>query len=393
MCIVLLINPPHTMKINCLLFACLLQGFFLRAQIGARYIDFSNRLEISLEKATSKTPLSQSLHAVRVIDARDDTAAIGFYSVTRAEAQKYGLRAGTALKDKNADAWSKIYHYAPSLEEGLGNWIGGYLQCRTGDPGKDNLLVVVKKFWLSYQAEKAGHDESGVSPAADGWDAGLLCKLDFYLEHDDGFYPLYRSDSLYTFKDPLYDYAGLHFVDNSAFFLETALKNSLEKLFTTDFGKVTEKRKKYSLAEIREESLQKPLFPVLHAGVLNKGVYTNYEEFKNNAPSIAAYEFREGSMGDILYVKDNGSEYPTRTAWGYCDGINIYINSGDKYSTLVRRGNAFYFYGIKGIARRSKLRFESWSGINFATNSGHKKSVYKINPRYLWLDLESGEVY
>ena len=97
-------------------------------------------------------------------------------------------------------------------------------------------------------------------------------------------------------------------------------------------------------------------------------------------------------MGDILFVKEGAQEYPTRNVWGYCDGSSIFINSGDKYSKLIRQANTFYFYGIKEIARRSKIRFMKASPLNYAANSGEKKSVYKKNLKYLLLDMESGEV-
>ncbi|HQY17799.1 MAG TPA: hypothetical protein PLZ40_05075, partial [Ferruginibacter sp.] len=51
------------------------------SQIEGKTIDFNNKLEISLEKVVCEKPLGDQFHSVQVIDARDDTVAVGFYSV------------------------------------------------------------------------------------------------------------------------------------------------------------------------------------------------------------------------------------------------------------------------------------------------------------------------
>ena len=384
----------HTsMRISLLLFLLLFPVCSTFSQIEGKMLDFGNKLEISLEKLVAEKSLGHRYHSVQVIDVRDDTAAIGFYSVSRLEAAKYMLKAGSSPKKENTDAWSRIYHYSPSLQEGLGDWINEYLQCRRNDSVKNKLLVVVKKLWLSYQAEKARFDDTKISAAIDGWDAGVLCKLEFYLERDSVFYPLYRVDSVFTFKDVLYDYAGMRFVDNGPSFLTITIKNAVDRLQGIEPGEIIGKRRRLSFADIRQEYSRKKDLLVLQATTLNKGVYTTYDEFKNNAPSIQEFQFKTGPMGDVLYVKEGAQEYPTRNVWGYCNGTDIFINSGDKYSKLLRHENIFYFYGVKEIARRSKIRFMKASGLSYSTNSGEKKSVYVKNMKYFMLDMESGEVY
>ena len=124
-----------------------------------------------------------------------------------------------------------------------------------------------------------------------------------------------------------------------------------------------------------------------------KGVYKNFEEFKMNSPSLTDYDLRVGKLGDILYVKENGLEYPERKAWGFCNGTDIFINSADKYSKLIRRGNTFYFLGIKGIIRKTKHDLTRASIFNLATNSGVKYISYSKISKYYKVDMETGEVY
>ncbi len=214
-----------------------------------------------------------------------------------------------------------------------------------------------------------------------------------FLEKDSVFFPLYRVDSIFTFKEKLNDYAGIKFVDNANLFVRTVLKISLERLGDINFDEIITKRRKLAFDDIYLGYSKKMDVPVLKFIDLKKGVYKDFKEFKANTPSITDYELRKGAVGDILYIKEGISEYPTRNAWGFCDGTDIFINSGDKYSKLVRRENTFYFFGIKGVTQRSKHNFMRSSGLNYATNTGPKETVYKLDLKYYQIDMETGEVY
>jgi hypothetical protein len=155
----------------------------------------------------------------------------------------------------------------------------------------------------------------------------------------------------------------------------------------------TKRQKKLSLTDIITFNKRNLNLPILNESILKKGAYASYEEFKNNNPSIKEYQYKKGEMGDFLYVKENGVEHPDRTVWGFCDGTNIYINSADKFSLLVREGNTFYFNGIKSISKKVVHRIMYTSVFNLVTNTGQKRTVYKAKPRYYQVDMEDGEVY
>lgn len=365
----------------------------LYAQIEAKVIDFNNKLEISLEKEVFSHSFSNSIHSVNVIDVRDDTMAVGYHYLKAEDAHRYFVQPGSLPKNKANDKWSKVYHCPPTLSIGFSNWINEYLQCRENTSVKNKLLIVVKKFWLSPEADEIRDEHDKVGQAMNGWDAGVVCKLEFYLERDSVFFPLYRIDSVFTFKERLNDYKGTRFVDNTASFVTAALKSSLEKLVEINMDEIIAKRRKLSLGDMQQKYLQRSNITVLKSIDLKKGAYKNFEEFKLNAPSISGYELRKGSMGDILYVKEGDSEYPTREAWGFCDGKDLFINSGDKYSKLVRRENTFYFFGIKGMTQKTKNDFWKSSTLNYMTGYGPKKTVYKLDLKYYQIDMESGEVY
>ncbi|HMI77959.1 MAG TPA: hypothetical protein VK484_04160, partial [Ferruginibacter sp.] len=308
------------------------------------------------------------------------------------EALKHGIKRGDA-DEKGTDRWSKVYYCKPTLEQGLIDWMRIYFKCRNSEREANKLLLVIKKLWLTPEADAMRFDGDPGAQPMNEWDAGIVCKFEFYLEKDSMFYPLYRIDSVFTYEKKLNDFAGMRFVDNASSFIDSALKSALIKMSSINFNEVITKRRKLSIKDIEKDYLLKNELPVLNIPTFNKGVYKDFGEFKKNAPSITQFEFRQGPMGDIVYLKEGNTEYPARKIWGFSDGLNVYINSGDKYSRLTRHGNSFYFFGIKGVSRKSKHVFMRSSGLNYANNSGVKKTVYKLETKYYQLDMETGEAY
>jgi len=375
-----------------LLIIIVITGYRAFGQIDGRKIGYYNRLEVTPEKDSMQQSFGNRIHSVHVIDARSDTAAMGYYNLKKSDALKYDVKPGVAEKNGDIDIWAKVYHCSPDIKMGFENWINNYLQCSNNESVQNKLLIVIKKFWLSPEADKIDADNEK-KQSTKVWNAGVVCKLEFYLEKDSVFYPLYRVDSVYSFADKLFDYSGLKFRDNGAAFITAALKKSLANITDINFGEILSKRKKLLFSDIQREYEKKAQLNILKDIVLKKGVYKDFEEFKNNSPSITGFELRTGKMGDIMYVKTADAEYPARDLWGYCDGTDIFINSGDKYSKLVRQRNTFYFYGIKEITRKSKHIFMKSSALNYATNTGEKKTVFLLELKYYQVDMETGEVY
>jgi hypothetical protein len=91
----------------------------------------------------------------------------------------------------------------------------------------------------------------------------------------------------------------------------------------------------------------------------------NFNEFKLNSPSTINYEFKPGKLGDILYIKKDGLEYPERNAWGYCDGEKTYVYSADKFFELFRTDNTFYFKGMKSLTKKVNDMIGNASILNY----------------------------
>jgi len=361
---------------NILLFiACVFIDFICDAQTQKNTLNLNDSIEVNLQNETAPQSLGDQFSFIKIIDARDDSSEIGYcYS----EGGYYYN--GYADKIKN-----KCYRIMPSVQQGITTWCTNYLRINKQDSTGNTLLVVIKRFWISSDAAPILLLNDKKGQPAEGFDAGVLTKMEFYLKKDSVFYPLYRFDSVLTISKRLPQYAG--------YYITEALKKSLDKLFNINWTNISRKKIKLSFVEIELENKKTTKVAILNDSAFKKGVYKNFEEFKMNSPSIAEYELREGKMGDVLYVKENAKEYPERNAWGYCNGTDLFINSADKYSKLIKRQNTFYFAGIKGIARKSKHDFFYTSFLNLATNTGRKHTSFSQTIKFYKVDMETGEVY
>jgi hypothetical protein len=129
-----------------------------------------------------------------------------------------------------------------------------------------------------------------------------------------------------------------------------------------------------------------------------KGIYVNFEDFKNNTPVDSPFTVDKSKRGDFLYVKNKKGEDILQTEiWGYSDGKNSFIYSAENYFKLTRYGNTFIIYGAKGFASSRKLRL-NFSLLDMAIpNSNYSKArtvnTYKLVFNFFQLDMESGELY
>lgn len=353
------------MKTNAILLYLLFSSFLSFCQVKTPVIKAGDTLVVKLDSLVAFQHVSNNIRGVEVLDLRDDTSSIGYY------VSKFFKKIRRLTFDTATD-------YV------VGNWMCNYLKIDKGNVG-DNLFVCLKKLRISNEATLRVFENGHEGQVDNGWDEGALVKIEFYLRREKYYFPLYRYDSLLNIEGKL--------PDDACMFLTTAFSSALSKLFTLNLEKVSETSRKLTLEDIVARSEKETQVPILIETSFKKGVYKTFDEFKMNAPSVADYEFKKGKFGDMLYVKEGDNEFPDRTAWGFCDGKNIFINSSDIFSELIRDGTTFYFKGIKSVTKKAKHRVLKSSTFNLATNSGEKHSVYSVDNKYYQIDMETGEVY
>lgn len=103
--------------------------------------------------------------------------------------------------------------------------------------------------------------------------------------------------------------------------------------------------------------------PILTDPVLEKGVYTSFKEFKNNAPSVRNFSVKEKRGKVTVYqVLEDGREVALEKVWGLCTDKEIYKYLFGDLIALEQVGKGFVVSNyLESINRRNKAIF--WSAM------------------------------
>ncbi|WP_188938183.1 hypothetical protein [Puia dinghuensis] len=280
------------------------------------------KVTIDLKNADPLTP--DAFSHFEVIDERPDTARIGIHTFVHT----LGFSGNRQL----------VFQHPAALE------IGDYLNTHFARPGASwSALIVLRNLWLSdanYLKE-----EKVKNPDILEERTHIRLKAEIYAFNDSVYIPILRYDTLQTYKrGNTYNQLNTYY-----HFWEKDLTDMLSDMTDSASG-LAATRIEHGRRLHREDILQynRSRFDAAIIGnsLLTRGVYTSFEEFRNNAPSIQNFEVKQEKKEKILYIKDaNGSSYYTHDAWGYCDGKAIYIMRSGSLYPIWKEGKAFYFFG------------------------------------------------
>lgn len=343
--------------------------FFLLSFFGARSQQtpgenpFSSlpKLNVTIADDSTVGSFKADFSNIDVMDARPDSSTIGYiYSPHKRKRKQLVVEQG--------------------LEKIIHDWTNKYLQASNDITG-DRLLIVIKRMRLGPEILSQKKVSEYLSEDFSGF-AGISLKAEFYLNNAGNYYPLYRYDSVITYRADPGSYAGL--------FIIKALELSLQKIKTLDREKIKVKGRKMTLQEVMDYSLQSYNIPILKDKIaLNRGVYRSFSEFTSNQPSIGDFTLGKNSLTQVLYIKENGVEFAIATAWGYCDGENIFIYSGNNYFRLFRIGNTFSFKGFRGLnpqLHEMRMPYNNGGGYKAYESFDKIYQVYQV-------DIETGKFY
>ncbi len=342
----------------------ILMTFPVFTQINTPLLKPIDHKQVKLKKEITELASRINISWLTILDSRDDTTNIGY--------TPYNESVG-------------IYEFKPSLQTELTTWFSNYLRINEQNKTETTLLVNIKKLRLSNEISPIIFENGHAGQPKNGWEKGIITKIEYFLQKDSFFIPLYRFDSIISLKGNLYR--------NADDLISMALKLSLDKLSTFNLDAVLSSNKKISINDIIRVNNQKYNFPIYTCSEYKKGVYKNFDEFKMNTPSLVDFDFMKGELGDILNIKEDNKIYVARDVWGFCDGKNLYINSSDKYSKLVRTGYSFYFIGMKALRKRAFIDPLKMTGLGFVNNTNERITKYDLNKQYYQVDMETGEVY
>ncbi|MEO6668799.1 MAG: hypothetical protein ABIN36_04945 [Ferruginibacter sp.] len=350
-----------------LVYCLILLSTLACSQIPTVPLDPAAIKTISLKNVKADALTKIFLNGLMILDSRGDTSNIGYSPVRPI----------------------KKYCFKKGFTKELSDWCISYLNINPQNRYGHLLLINIKKLRVSDDAVSKSASEGKEGQAKDGWYRGVITKVEFFIQEDSLFVPLYRFDSIVPFKG--------HPDKDAPDYLSVTLKMALDKLFYYSVNDLQLKRR-IRLSDIIKAN--KPVYdlPVYNNQVHQRGVYKTFEDFKMNNTSYPDFVLNTASKSDILYVKENGSEVPLRSAWGYCDGLSYYINSGDKYSQLIPTGNTFYFQGLKSLSNytiyvpANGLLVPGLSPLPIPVMTKRYIKNDKIL-KYYQLDMENGKVY
>ena len=334
---------------------------FNKAKYGQRKISFNPKFEKKLA--------FPFLETIKVIDVRSDTTCVGF-------------------RNRNSEKNNQILQFSNGLKAEFENFLA-----KNGEYGKEgsnsfSAVLVVRNYWIN-EFEVDENEKDKFTDTRSGRFAekktALRETFDIYFEKDDQYYAAYRFDTVAS--------AFLNIKEFSETYLENILLNSLVRLQMINPETHILNKRKFTRQELREYYAARWDKPIIRDSLPQKGVYKNFNEFLNNKPSITNFLVKKDKLADILYVPVGKTEMaPARDVWGYSDGKNIFIKSGENFYVLVKVQNGFYFLGSKELmkAQDDYYMYDPYMGTTMRMNS----ESYLRNRLYpMKVDMEKGNTY
>jgi hypothetical protein len=326
-------------------------------------------MTIQLDASRDPGPLSASNPSAQgpfshfdVLDVRPDTARIGVHG---------NLPMHSHFFDR------QLVFSKPARQE-LTAWLNRHF----AHPGShDSVLVILRELWLS--------DTNPYTPNPDQYsslrlhdDAGrrthIRLKAEIYTRRNDHYLPLLRIDTLEPTRHVTYNARTISY-NGWEKDLARMLRNLAEKAALAASHKENDGHR-ISWEDIQQFNRVRFDIPIFDSSTLNRGVYTGFEEFRNNAPSIHDFEVRPDNGHLALYLRNgDGTTYYTHDVWGYCNGKQVFIMRDGLLHLLGKDGNSFYFYGID-IATNSTSPLSAFSGYS------EQHCLYIV-------DMDSGQFY
>ena len=293
------------------------------AQSGISTVSLSTLPSVTIDLKKSGPTLPSAFRHFDVIDQRSDTARIGIHTFVP-----------TIGRASN----HQLVFAGPATAS-----VAGFLNNYFTNPNAHwSALIVLRNLWLSdanYLKEDKVKDENVLSHKTH-----IRLKVEIYACNDSVYIPILRFDTLQTYKNTNQyknwsSYYSLWEDDLTAVLSEMA--DSISGLAPARI----ENGRRLHQDDILQFNLSRFETAITATRSHTAGVYTSFQEFRDNTPSLQNFEIQELKGDRLIYIKDaNGISQYCHDAWGYCDGKTIFIMRDGKLYPLWQEGKAFYFF-------------------------------------------------
>lgn len=284
--------------------------------------------------------------------------------------------------------FSSTYNIKENLSGGFAEVVSNYFNTYYATINKNEnkeLICFIKKFSVTLQYDFLEH-YNNTGNLGDNIMNQVDVEIECYYKHNDTLFPAIRLDTSYT-----HHFSNFN-VNESA--IKELLKPLMYKIEQADISHIA-KRKAYTETEINKRYEDRFSIPVLTTNSYKRGIYKNFNEFKNNSPSIDSFTittdklkvnatgtkkydltslayraFEKRSTAVFLYDQ-NGQLISPSDVFGYCDGQTIWIQHGAFFYPLEKVSNSFEFMYI----------------FHYNDGSDHTATAYILSP----LNMETGK--
>ena len=270
------------------------------------------------------------IQSIRIIDARHDVKKVGFFPCDRSFQDRSIFMVGLQLQG-NLATWLKE------------NFIDKNISIDSSSASKRQLVILLKKFWYSFSAEDP------VPSSKNDLIATIHYRFDVFSSKDAGYYPLKKIEG--SFSEKYNKNKAYNTLTDSLLLL---LKEQFSKLHYEDF----ELDKKWMAPADFVDYCNKDIRTLQNFEKKQKGLYESYNDFIENIPMADSVEMikRYSNAGNtIMYAcqlaaYQKGVPLSGTKSWGYFDGENIFLNTGNGFFIkLIASGEDYLFLFLKNI--------------------------------------------
>lgn len=331
------------------------------------------------------------INSINIIDSRYSTKSLGFITAQYKKI-KQGITGSTTktIKTKfySDESISKLV-----IEGSQENSIKQYLSSvSTFSPSSAHysLLVVIKSLWLTDRIDFIGKRKFEINEEEQFTNSGIVGNFEFYIYKEDNYWPVFRYEKNISNTMALKEYAKQY--------LELFLDSSLIKISTIDLNEIIKSKKTLKWDQIKKYNNQRFETAILKDSVCKRGVYRNFNEFKNNTPFYTEFKIEKNKLADILTVKgSDGKEFVERNAWGYCDGTKSFIQNDNNYFELSRVDSCFFVKITKNKIKTGELNTSAianpYGGGIILPPTSSKYNYIRSDYMPFCLNMDTGEIY
>lgn len=320
--------------------------------------------------------------SIEILDARFDTSKLGYENHHTHD-------------NINSNDFKKI-KLNKGVQESVQLFYNDYYNLSLKNP-TNKLLIVLKTLWIDNVPSNYLPIENSKITEFESFQ-NIHVKWEYYVRRENKYYPFKRVDTVYQLTESILNSRDFKFRKNDLSFFMFVLKSQLEQIDFRNIDDNYENKKSLSFYSIDSFNRKRFLLPIMNATDIKKGLFLNFEEFKNNKPGIVEYEFKK----EKLWINKENLQI-IEDFYLASDSSGIHTGS-EKRRSVVRVGNTFEFFSWASVLQSKTVAgsmlnllpavnytYPSYPQYQrrFDTETGTSKSY--LVPRQI--NMETGEVY